>query len=360
MTKKLALFPMTKNMCAVVRYLSLLQGYVLSHLLIPNFMGLTGEDISRIDGGTNATATLADYSKELLVECDTLFVDYDESLTSLSLYNEAIQDAKELGKEVILSRKLIQQLQYEINETKELPISNPRIRSLENDYLQEIRIPVITVLTQGERADQFIVELALRKHFLEEGYKVSQIGSHEASQLFGFSSLPDFLFESRDIYDKTMLFNDYVKELTDKEQSHLLILGVSGGTMKYSNRVLNDLGFLPFIACTAVRSDLPILCMFHSVYKESYFDEMFNHGRYKLGSPIRFFNISNTCFLPELSSDIPVIKYVDVNSDFVMNSLQTEMGTGEYHVFNALNNESMENACKSVQEMLTNNVGNIS
>jgi len=356
MKKKLTLFPMTRDMCAIARNQSLLQYYVLDRLLVPGFSRLAGEDISEVDGGAVANIKFTEYNSDALDDCDIIFVDYDENIHSMSVYNDVIQNAKEIGKEIVLSRKLRDRLRDKSEDQfDDIPAPN----RLNADYLHEISVPVITVLTQGPRTDQFALELALRKYFSSEGYKVAQIGSHEASIFFGFSDLPCFMYESRDGYEKALRFNHYVKELISEEKPDLLILGIPEATLKYNNKLLNGLGFMPFIACSAIRSDLQILSMYRDDYKLSYFDEMYKHGLYRLGVPIRFFNISNTCFAPDMSSEIPKHKYIDLNSNFVLSNIQEDVKQGQYCVFNVLNSESTKDACKAAHELLVGNVSSL-
>lgn len=354
MHKKLALFPMTRDMCALARYRSLLQGFELAYLFTTHFV--SDKDISQIDGGTVTELKLTEYNTNDLSVCDVLFVDYDENMKNLSLYIEVIQKAKNMGKEVMLSRKLINKLR---KESLTWPMDTPHKIDSNVDNLYEIRVPVITVLSQGDRTDQLAIELALRGYFIDKGYSVSQVGTHEASRLMGFPSMPNFLFESRDAYDKTLKFNHYIKELTEKEQPDLLILGVPGAIMKYNNKLLNGLGYIPFVVCNAVRSDLQILSMYHNIYNTSYFNEVEQYGFYRLCAPIRLFNISNVGFIPNLSSEIPIEKYLDLNSEFVINSVQNDIDYGEYYLFNALDYESAKQACSAIEDILSNNVQNM-
>lgn len=353
MSKKLALFPMTKDMCAVARYSSLLQGYTLTYLFAPGFMGLGGSDINVIDGGTPTGMLLTDYSYNMLAMCHTLFVDYDENIKNLSVYSEVIESAIALGVTVIRSRKLALVLE-------KMPIARPGGEPLrespETDCLYEIRVPIITVLSHGVRSDQFAIELALRKHFVDQGYTVSQIGSFEASKLFGFPGMPDFLFEPFDMYEKVIKFNRYAKDLTENENTDLLIIGVPGGIMKYNNRYLNGLGLLPFTVCNAVVSDLVILSVYHKMYNKIFFDELMKYGQYHLGTAMQFFNISNTGFIPAGDNEMFKTKYINLTSDFTLGSMQ-DIQSEDFHLFNVLDSASANRACTAVLDALADNIG---
>ena len=78
MSKKLALFPMTRDMCAMARNVGLLANYNLSRLLVPSYLRIQDQDISTIDGGSPTSHVLTDYNEDKITECDALFVEYDD------------------------------------------------------------------------------------------------------------------------------------------------------------------------------------------------------------------------------------------------------------------------------------------
>jgi len=352
MHKKLALFPMTRDMCAVARYASLLVGYSLHKLFIPPFSNYNGSDINVIDGGDATGLLLEKYADNDLNTCDVLFVDYDENIKTTDIYTDVINKAEKMGKEIIISKKLKQKLsmKYSSDEKQVVMKINP-----ETDRLYEVKIPVITVLTQGIRTDQYATELALRAHFINSGYRVSQIGSYCASLLFGFNGLPDFIYENRDSYEKILLFNRYVHEIINNENPDILIMGVPDAIMKYNNQILNGMGLVPYVVCNAVNSDLSVLCTYYGKYTKQYFEETSQFGNFCHNTPIELFNIANTAFAPEMIDEVPKLKFIEVNSNFVMETID-EISADAFVLFNALNEGSIKNACKTINDMLTSNV----
>jgi len=326
---------------------------VLSHLFIPSYMKLEGIDISRIDGGCNTGTTLSNFSKDKLTLCDTLFIDYDEKIKDLSLYQEIIDSAKEIDKEVIVSRDLAQKLD---NTPPSWPKSAPVLVNSMSDRLYEIRVPVITVVSQGPRTDQLAVELAMRSHFVKQGYEVRQIGSHDVCKLFGFQSMPGYLYEPREAYDKTMWFNHYVKDLTERKQPELLIIGVPGPFMKYNDRLLNGMGMLPFIICNGVKSDISVACVYYNTYKKSFFEDINLFCQYRLNGAVQFFNIANTRVTPDSSSGMYKMIYTDLDSKFVLQGISNNIDAGDSYLFNSLDCKSIDKACHGVQYALAENV----
>jgi len=352
MAKKLGLYPMSRDMCAIARYSDLLEGYTLSKLMTPSFMLLNGEDVSILDGGYLANMTLSDFTKEGIAECDTLFVEYCDSLKDLGLYKEAIESAELMGKEVIISRALAEKLEINISYTK--GSCSPKHTS--RNKLFDINVPVVMVFTQGAYADQFAVELALRKHFRGEGYKVGQIGSRECSNFFGFPSVPDVLYDCQDVYGNILQFNSFVKDLVDVEKPELLILGAPNAMMKYNNRILQGLGLLPYIVSSAVSSDVSVACMYYGSYKNSFYEDVSQFGKYHLGNPICFFSMANAAISSSSTPDISELEIICLDSEFVKKGISETVISDEYRLFNSLDSESIKRACIEVHDVLAGNV----
>ena len=344
--KSVALFPMTREQCAMVRYSSLMHEYTPSYFFAPKFWCLNGRDINCLDGGDVVGETLSDYNKDALHDVNVIFIDYDDRLKNLSLYQTVITDATAIGTRVVLSHKMQLMLHEIALPATELEVELP-------DTLYEINCPILTVLTTGVRTDQFAVELALRKFFIDDGYKVAQIGSHSASQFFGFLSTPEFLYNCKDVHQNTLRFNRYVKELTDAQQPDVLILGVPEAIMKYNDKVLNNLGILPLTICSAIKSDLGILCMHCGTYNQQLFDEMLNFCRYHLSSAISVLNISNVS-ITEDSSNEKIMKYADFDSSFVLQGIKN-MDCKSPYLFNVLSQISADAAYDHIKAELTNN-----
>ncbi|MCL2222621.1 MAG: TIGR04066 family peptide maturation system protein [Oscillospiraceae bacterium] len=353
MIKDLAIFPITKNMCAVARNNILLQDFEIKYLLSPSFLGLGGKDICHVDGGDESGKYITDYSHDKLTSCHTLFVDYDENIKEMAIYKEVIEAALSANVDVMMSREITKRLGKTVSTQYDSHTLN--INS-EVDRLYSVRVPVVTVLSQGVRVDQFAVELSLRKHFINSGYNVSQFGSSEASALFGFQAFPSFLFDSICGYEKVLKLNKHIKKITEDEKSDVLILGVPGSTMKINDQLLSGLGLIPFIVCNAVKCDLAIYCLYYEDFKEKYFDEISNHCLYRFDIPVKHFNIANSSLVPDTSSETPKENYIDLKSTFVFDHLLNNTSYKRHKLFNILDNKSATALCSNVIDELSDNV----
>ncbi|MCL2286449.1 MAG: TIGR04066 family peptide maturation system protein [Firmicutes bacterium] len=348
MERKLALFPMTRDQCGMVRYSSLLDGYKLSSLLIPSFLPFNNMDSSRLDGGKLTGMTITHYNADRMDSYDVIYMDYDDKHT-LSLYKEVYDAHTRQDKKIILSQAL----------SKAFDICSKKSDD-ENDMVRErlfdIPVPVITVFAQGYKTDQFATELGIREYFVEKGYQVSQLGSQAASKFFNFSQIPPFLFSDGDAYWKIIRLNHYIKTLVENENPDLLILGAPNMIMKYNIHKLTGLGIIPLIVGDAVKSDISVVTTHHGKYDEKYFNMISSYCRYRLGCPAQFFNIANTKVESDSNDPNKALGYLTMNNDVVLQSIETGMVPDEFHAFSALDSNSINKACNLIESVLAGNV----
>ena len=347
--KRLALFPMNRDQCAIARFASLLQGYQLTHCITPAYKKLDGADTSRLDGGDPTGFTLTSFDASLFEFCDTIYIDYDERMPDFDMYKEVIQAADLWDLDVILSQEIYNQYEQGIEEiAPDHQLEQPMV-----DTMSDIPVPVVMVLSQGNYTDQLATELALRKYFLDVGYNVSHISDRCVAPLFGATSYPHQLYQPRDAYEKTRLFNQFARDLVDKEDPELLIIGIPGAIGKYSNMQLQGLGMFPYIICNAVKSDASVLCMYQADYNVEFLDMLNQLTNYKLDSPTTIFSIANVTAQPDGQYNGQRLTYTDLDSQFVLEHLKNDVEAGDYVLYNALNSASAQQGGMAVQQALT-------
>lgn len=349
MNKKLILFPSTRNMCAVARYSSMLDGYTLQAITHVDSMMLNQKDISEVDGGDHTNISIQGYNTELLSSCDALFMDYDNRDDFSELVTEIINHASGMSIDILINKK---HDKIERKNGTEEKIYN----DLDYQKIHDITVPVIYILSQSDFTDQFIVELALRKHFISKGYKVGQIGSHDASCLFGFTAMPDFIFENRDAAEKIIMFNKYIYDKVKNEDMDLLIIGVPGAIMRHNNNILQGLGVIPFVVTNSVRSDASVFCMHACENIKKYLEEIKRFCHYRFDCSPEYYCISNTNAGYDMKTSEKKLTYTSLDSEFVLSNLRNEVGLEDIHVFNSLDKKSIMSFCEKIEEDLSQNV----
>lgn len=359
---RILIFPFDKTVCPIARYREMLQGYKISGILSPRYLRLNGIDIADIDGGNDTGILISDYKEEALDQCDTIFMHYSRYVKDKEVYSNIISCAISKGKKVLLTKDLKEKLSDV--DLDNISYFHEEVNMTEDEFISErlfdMEVPVVTIMGLGEMCNKFNVEIEVRKHFVERGYKVSQIGSEEYSKLFGMHCIPDFIYrKDMDLQNKVIEFNHYVKELLKIEKPDLLIMGVPGGMFKYNNRILDDLGASAYVMTNAVKSDIGIVSVYDNEYNEEYIKALAQCCRYRFDSIIHYFNIANIRVM-ENEENKSKLDYLLLKSQYVSSHISNEPFVGEYKIFNILNESDAREVGVEIERELSSNVDMIS
>ena len=351
--KKIALFPIQKNNAALARYQDLLADAQVVPILAPAHVSMDGQDLSAIDGGSHAGISLHADFEDAIEGCDLLYLDDSPFLFHDESYEKVRKIAQDKNIRVICARTLSERLH--LGGEDKAAVEKELEDDIHRNRLAAIDVPVISVLTMGNENDQSHVEIGLRKFFIQQGYRVSQIGSQEFGTLFGFHEAPGFLFANIDGKRKRLMFNQFVRRIVKEEHSDLLIIGVPEAVMKYNNRILAGMGDVPCIMMDAVQSDICVLCTCCMPYTEEYFKELSLFGRYRLNCEITYFHISNSMVMNE-EDDQDRLEHLPLDMEFVVSHMHDGIRPDSgFEIFNSYSDESAEKAYRRMEQELAEN-----
>ena len=178
-----------------------------------------------------------DFDKVIIV--DSNMVSYEE-------YDNAIKVFLEKNIRIILATGIYDEILYSKHSQKRIEICKGNeivIDSIVHKNKQEIEVPIISVMGVGYNVSKFDVQLYLREMFLKKGYKVAQIGTKKISNIMGFYSIPDFMYNNRFSGEETILrFNEFVKKVEDKEKPDIIIIGVPEPILPLNKKHLFSFG----------------------------------------------------------------------------------------------------------------------
>mgnify|MGYP000819041190 FL=1 len=176
------------------------------------------------------------------------------------------------------------------------------IDSIVHKNKQEIEVPIISVMGVGYNVSKFDVQLYLREMFLKKGYKVAQIGTKKISNIMGFYSIPDFMYNNRFSGEETILrFNEFVKKVEDKEKPDIIIIGVPEPILPLNKKHLFSFGIRAYEIYQAVDVDYCILNLLSGEYSDQFETEMKNVCKYRYNVDIDDFFVSNFSIVSNLS-----------------------------------------------------------
>ncbi len=246
--KKLLVYPYSRSTEPFIKYHDLIKDYEIQALVSPKGWGIAGDTIDTLDGAFAVT----DKFEEELKRCDVVWFVEDGTCTlSQTILDQRMDEAKRAGREMLFFQKE-RTLKYQIDA----PYLN---RMLGNE------VPVISVIGNFRDANKMEVQLGLRYEFMKRGYRVSSIFSSSGGELAGGYSFPDFMEDPElSAAQKTVRYNQLVKLISVEENPDVIIIGVPGGVIPYSDELHNDFGIYAFEISNAVASDFTILCSLYS------------------------------------------------------------------------------------------------
>ena len=202
--------------------------------------------------------------------------------------------------------------------------------------LYEIPVPVIFVLSLYEDLDKFALQIALRKILCEESVSVSQIGTRQYCERFGFHSFPAFMFENElTAEEKVLAFNHYVYQMVVEENTDAIIIGIPGAYTKLNLSYPMKFGILPYLVSQAIVPDYAVMCTFYAEFPDDTFWKTISQScSYKLGFHIDIFHMSGSYIDLQPTKALGKIKYTHVPDAVVDRMVQSRFADSFHTVFN--------------------------
>ncbi|MCL2248949.1 MAG: TIGR04066 family peptide maturation system protein [Oscillospiraceae bacterium] len=304
-------YPYSAEFDPFLRHASLLdKTFRIKALISPYGWGLVGQTFSleteRID------LTVVSEFDTVISDIDTIFIPYfyaDENMETLIIKD--IEDIALFVKKIICAAKLSKQntkileniceaagcIFEDLNQLTHVEQYELMDSFEENPAIENIDVPIIVIAGLWEETDKFEVSLALRKKFLQNNYKVTQIGSRNCCELFDFHSFPGFMLRSHvDAVDKIIHFNRLIKHLTENERPDIIILTIPGAIKNLSDEITKGFGILPHIIFQSIMADYLIFCTMYDECSIQFLQEISTMCKYKFDCPVDCYHMSNMLF----------------------------------------------------------------
>lgn len=183
--------------------------------------------------------------------------------------------------------------------------------------IKKIDKPVVLVIGTGDRTNKFDIQLIVRECFQKKGYTVSQIGTKGYCEYLGFHSFPNFMYSNLQVTDRILGFNHYIYELSKSENADVIIIGVPGGLMPYSEKYNNDFGYLNFMVSNAVVPDYVVLATTYVDYNRDYINAIVDSLRYKYEYDVDAVFIVNSSINWDVTESLDTLTYVTLDKNFI-------------------------------------------
>ena len=101
------------------------------------------------------------------------------------------------------------------------------------------------------------------------------------------------MFDDIQDSEKIYLFNSYVKQIEDKENPDIIIIGVPGGVMPYDADHPNGFGIVNYLVSNALNVDYALLSLSYNEYDESFWNFVINYMKFRYEYPVQSFHLTN-------------------------------------------------------------------
>ncbi len=349
MKRKAIIFPYNVECAPIIRNREMLVNHNIVACISPIGYGLQGKDASYAYGGENTGILITDKGIGE-IDFDDLLVCDSPSDFELFVMPQ-IKVAAEHGKNVIFLYDIGEAYQKEVedicvkNNVKYSIITNRVMdtgKLIKHEHeLIRISVPVVFVASVIENTNKFDVQLGLRDFLLKEGYRVSQIGTKEYCEVFGFHAIPKFMFENQlSESEKIVSFNRVCKSIELQEKPDIMIIGIPGATMVFNEEITNNFAITAFEVSNAVRSDAAIMCVPYEGYDSNFLKMIQTSSKYKFDMKIDCFNMANKHFDAARSKEEKKLSFITTNVDLVDKRIADLKRDSEIPIYNSLNTAS--------------------
>lgn len=359
MKRRALLFPFNSEIAPVIKNRHLLVQHEVVYCVSPIGYGLHKKDASFCycgeATGIIVTDEIVSWDFDDLIICESNS-DFDDVI--LPQIISAASNSKNIILSYAINNKLLQKvtnicIKYNVTLTL-LEYNKVNTQKLKGkDEILSINIPVVFVTSVIENTNKFDIQLCLRDYFINEGFRVSQLGSKQYCELFGFHTIPKFMFTNQYTEkEKIILFNRVCKSIEIQENPDIIIIGVPGSTMVFNNIITNNFGIIPFEISNAVHPDAAIMSITHENYDVDFLEMIKESTRYKLGFDINCFNLANKKFDSLKSKEEKRLRYITVDAEQADKKIQV-LSDSSTPIFNSLNSKSSLKMCKLIENFLS-------
>lgn len=357
-TKKIFFFPYHNDLKVIYPYKDRLDSYEIvgfssfceDHSLVHELNQLYGLEEKDLD--------------TLLDECDAVVILDDNRDLRLEKYYEVCDLALSRGVELIVSPIAEAQLdmtQYEGRYTrlhkgpKQEENILPMFASYRPNALRSIDVPVISVLGPGKCCGKFECQL-FTAAIIGENYRTIVIASNPLGALFGFYTMPDFLFDAISFEKKVFAFNCYTKMISDNDKADAIILGIPEGVTYANKREFNHFSEYPLVISAAVSVDVALFSTYfvHGKIADAGAESIIAYCSDRFDIPVAAICISNVHYETPAEEFEPII-YEPLGQEY-LNSHHPDLSQLSTPVFCMTDVElakrTVLQAIKSLQENL--------
>lgn len=157
-------------------------------------------------------------------------------------------------------------LEGDVEKLASLKSFYPRLPVYQNNHfgrLYTISVPVLGIFGTSSQQGKYTLQLALRRMFLEEGYRVGQLGTEPSALLFGMDEMLHFGYDAN-VHMGHQEFIESVNHLLNeiqKKNVEIILAGAQSNTVPYGITNIRYIPSLQIDFLLGLNPDRVVLCI---------------------------------------------------------------------------------------------------
>lgn len=361
--KKAAIYPYYSGFSAIARYLEKLNPiYHVEWLVVPGFR-YEGKDAGLLYNEPMMGMTISNNITAAIDECDCLIItdgNYPERFRENILGNILL--ALKKNKEIICTLELMED---ELNSIREecsyndilfkYPLDIKR-KYKTPDFSKKLITPKASVIFIGEvisGLDSFKITLGITTNMRKHGYKTITLVEKSWCDFLNLTPMPDFMIQNNmDDNSKVYAFNQFIRQLEQKENPDLIIIQLPGAIMRFNDNLTAGFGIVPYLIGLAVQAEYMIFSSSYNIMPPTYYESLSERFEHQIGVGIDFLHMSNALIDVNDSKGPDNFSFLRVEQEKVENEVNRLNQIGEIPVFNCNNLIECEEMCEQIISML--------
>ena len=298
--KKIVVFPYHPDLKVLVEHADMLKGYRLTGFISYKEDKKVIQSLNRALGVAEAT------DEQLMKSCDAIVLIDNYREFSNDKYYKIMDDAIANNKEIFITPLAESQLdlkryegKYQLLQFLPANVAGGEIKrdNASKDFLYNITVPAIGIIGQGKSCEKFKTQL-LMKEALEDEYKAVMVCTNALGALFGYYTMPRFIYQVRPFKEKIIKFNHFVRDMIKAEVPDIIVIGIPEGFVPFEKYEFHHFAEYPLIVSNAVPLDFGIYCTYFmpDLELESNLKKSGEFCENRLSIPISSFVISRVTF----------------------------------------------------------------
>lgn len=298
--KKVLIYPFGKESEYIVEYAELLEELEIQCLVSMKGWGYQNEVYSVNDKGIPLGYDFEEAIKNYSIEV-VWFTEWHKNLDFEMDYLPYLRLAINMNKKLVLDGSIKEIAEKYIEDISSHYFENSAkiLRKREvGEFLKQINTPLIYISSIYAGLCKSELQLMICKELKKRNISFVQVGTKNVFSQFGFYDISEIVNDKTlSETKKTIMLNWCIKEIEEKEQPDLIIVGIPGEISISTTQYVANFGYLARNYFMAAIPDVLLMNIPYAKYTQKDLFNLSNFTNARFGVPVDIFGLTNKLYL---------------------------------------------------------------